>query len=139
MLLKTWWKIVHQIAPFEPTFSKKLQHLRGHTPSDTPLRRASATARADSPSVLTSKNQCPPPPPHFENRSATYGFKFRQSPTKSLFREWYLHMTKTCFGVGPLFQNRCSHVYTCMSSGHRGFTSLITISNILFWRCQSHL
>ena len=41
----------------------------GTSPSDTPLRRASATAGADAP-LLTSKNL---PPPHFENRSAAYG------------------------------------------------------------------
>ena len=57
----TWWKIVHQIASFEPTFSKKLQLLRwAHPPSNTPLLRASATAGANAP-FLTSKNLPPPP------------------------------------------------------------------------------
>ena len=32
----TWWKIVHQIASFKHTFSKKLQLLRGHIPPQTP-------------------------------------------------------------------------------------------------------
>ena len=60
---------MHQIASFKTTFSKKLQLLRGaHPPSDTPLRRASATAGAYVP-FLTSSIW----PPHFEIRSAAYG------------------------------------------------------------------
>ena len=40
----TWWKIVHQIAPFKTTFSKKAPTSEwGTSPSDTTLRRASAT------------------------------------------------------------------------------------------------
>ena len=43
----------------------------GTSPSDTPLRRASGTAGADAP-FFTSKIL---PPPHFENRSAAYGYR----------------------------------------------------------------
>ena len=58
------------MASFEPTFSKKLKLLRGaHPLSDTPLRRASATAGADAP-FFTSKILAP----HFENRSVAYAW-----------------------------------------------------------------
>ena len=64
-------KKVHQIASFKTTFSKKVLLLRGaHPPSNTPLRRASVTAGAYVP-FLTSKIW----PPHFENRSAAYGYQ----------------------------------------------------------------
>ena len=63
---------MHQIASFKTTFSKKLLLLRGaHPPSDTPLRRASATAGAYAP-FFTSKIWPPPtlnivPPPMLSN------------------------------------------------------------------------
>ena len=63
----TWRKIVHQIASFKPTFSKKFQLLRGTHPPRHPLRRASATTGADAPFFYFKKYA-----PHFKNLSAAY-------------------------------------------------------------------
>ena len=59
----TWWKTVHQIASFEPTFSKKLQLLRGPHPPQTPpcvaqARRLALTCHSWLPKICH-------PPPHF--------------------------------------------------------------------------
>ena len=57
------WKIVHQIASFKLTFSKKLQLLRGHIPPHTPPCVAQARRPALTRHVLLeSKNFGPPPP-----------------------------------------------------------------------------
>ena len=62
----TWWKIVHQIASFKTTFSKKLQLLRGAHPPQTP---PPASHKRDRFFYFQKFG----PPPHFENHSAAYG------------------------------------------------------------------